>query len=211
MLVVVDTGLGNVGSVVNMCSRLNIAVMRSGKPADVRSATALILPGVGAFDAGIAKLTELKLIEPLNERVMSAKVPVLGICLGMQLMTRSSEEGRSAGLGWVPAQTRSIKNLSANNAERLRLPHIGWNYVRRVKEHPITQGFDEETRFYFVHSFATVCDDERDVLLQTSYAGIPFAAGFARENVIGMQFHPEKSHKFGMQVFRNFSEWCRRA
>ncbi len=207
MLVVVDTGLGNAGSIVNMCTRLNLDVRRSAHADDIASASALILPGVGAFDAGMERLRTLQLLDPLNERVLQAGVPVLGICLGMQLMTRSSEEGTEAGLGWIDGTTRSLRSLATDPDVRLRLPHIGWNYIRIARNHPLTRNMQADTRFYFVHSFAVVCDSSDDVLMTASYQGIPFAAGFARENIVGMQFHPEKSHRFGMNFFRNFAAW----
>jgi len=207
MIVVVDTGLGNVGSVVNMCARLGVRVKPSGSEEDVRVASVLILPGIGAFDAGMKRLRDLNLVDALTTRVMSGRVPVLGICLGMQLMTRGSEEGVEQGLGWVPASTRSIRNIVPASPARLRLPHIGWNYVRAARDHPLTRNFDPETRFYFVHSYAVVCDDPNDLLVTTNCEGLELTAGFARGNVIGTQYHPEKSHKFGMQMFRDFFAW----
>ena len=195
--------MGNPASIGNMLKKLGVASEITSDPARVAAAEKLILPGVGAFDAGMDSLQRSELIPVLNERVLEARVPTLGICLGMQLMTRASAEGQRAGLGWVAAETVKFQFSDV----KLKVPHMGWNVVVPTRSSPLLDELRSEPRFYFVHSYFIRCDDDADVLLTTPYGG-PFHSAFHRDNVWGVQFHPEKSHKFGMRLLQNFAERC---
>jgi len=201
MIVIADYGMGNLGSICSMLKRLGIASLVSSVPDEIAGAEKLILPGVGGFDTGMRSIEERGLREILNEKALAQKVPVLGICLGAQLMTSSSEEGRLAGLGWIPAKT---KRFAYPNLLGLKVPHMGWNRVVVQQESPLTENLPAEPRFYFVHSYYIRVEDEKDALLKTTY-GIAFDSGIRRGNVYGVQFHPEKSHKFGMRILENFA------
>ena len=203
MITIVDYGVGNLGSIVNMLKKVGVKAEASSNPDVLRKAEKLILPGVGAFDAGMKKLNETGLIPVLNELVLEKKVPVIGLCLGMQLMTKRSEEGTEAGLGWIDAETVRFK-FGAENAH-LKVPHMGWNTLDIRRPHPLVTDLEPESRFYFVHSYHIVCADEADVVAYTDY-GYPLAAIINKGNIMGAQFHPEKSHKFGMQLLKNFAE-----
>jgi len=207
VIVIVNYEMGNLGSIRNMFKRLGFQAIISNDPAVIASAERLILPGVGAFDQGMENLIRLGLPDVLNKRVIGAGIPVLGICLGMQLMTRSSEEGSAEGLGWIDAHTVHFRRGASPIDSTARLPHIGWNFVDQDKPHDLLSGLTQEPRFYFVHSYRVQCADPSDVLISSNYSGCSFTAGFARGNVAGMQCHPEKSHKFGMQVLNNFAKW----
>lgn len=200
MITIVDYQMGNLGSILNMLKKIGQEAQVTADPALIEKADKLVLPGVGAFDAGMDKLERSGLVPLLNRRVLEDRVPTLGICLGMQLMTRSSEEGTSAGLGWIDAE--ALRFRPADTA--LKVPHMGWNRVMPARPSPLTDELPEEPRFYFVHSFYVRCHDSADVLLTTPF-GEPFASAFQRGNVWGVQFHPEKSHKFGMALLRNFA------
>ncbi|MBI2389036.1 MAG: imidazole glycerol phosphate synthase subunit HisH [Deltaproteobacteria bacterium] len=202
MIVVVDYGLCNVGSVLNMLKRIGAAAEISSDPARVGQADKLILPGVGAFDNGMANIERLGLLPVLDLKVRVEKTPILGICLGMQLLTRRSEEGDRPGLGWIEADTRRFR-LEPSGA--LRVPHMGWNELKPTRSHPLLEGLGHDARFYFVHSYHAVCDDVNDAIANAHY-GYDFAAVIARDNVMGTQFHPEKSHRFGLALLRNFVE-----
>jgi glutamine amidotransferase len=196
MIVVVDYDMGNVGSIVNMMKKAGHAAVLSAEPHVIRGADRLILPGVGSFDAGMANIRARGLVDVLNEKV-AAGTPVLGICLGMQLLGDKSSEGDAAGLGWIPAE--SIKLSS----ESLRVPHMGWNEVATTR-HWLFADEPADMRFYFVHSYHVVCKEPQHRIATTTY-GIEVTAAIANGNVIGVQFHPEKSHRFGMQLLKNFA------
>jgi glutamine amidotransferase len=200
MLVIVDYGVGNLGSIANMFKRVGVTPIVSGDPDILRIATKLVLPGVGAFDAAMAKFTASGLIDCLNSKVLAENVPVLGTCVGMQMLGRGSEEGKLPGLGWLDAHCTKFRPTDPE----IRVPHMGWNKVKRVKPSPLTNTLPEDARFYFVHSYYMVCQDHSDVLLTTEYDGT-FAAAVQRGNIFGMQFHPEKSHRFGMELYRQFA------
>lgn len=206
MITIVDYGVGNLGSILNMLKKVGAKAQTSSDPVVLRAAEKLILPGVGAFDAGMKKLNETGLVPVLNELVLDKKVPVIGLCLGMQLMTKRSEEGTEAGLGWFDAETVRFK-FGPENAH-LKVPHMGWNTLDIRRQHPLVADLGPEPRFYFVHSYHIVCADEAEVVANTDY-GYPLAAVINRENIMGAQFHPEKSHKFGMQLLKNFAERLR--
>ncbi|MDO9419789.1 MAG: imidazole glycerol phosphate synthase subunit HisH [Herminiimonas sp.] len=204
MITIVDYGMGNLGSIKNMLKKVGFQCEITSSPDKIMSASKLILPGVGAFDAGMARLNDSGLIPALNEQVLLNKIPVLGICLGMQLMTHSSEEGHLPGLGWVDAKT--IRFSFPENSH-LKVPHMGWNIVTFPKSSNLINAAEIEERFYFVHSYYVKCENNHDVLMRAKY-GHEFDAGFEVGNVMGVQFHPEKSHKFGMRLLRNFAEFC---
>lgn len=200
MITIVDFNMGNLGSIRNMFKKIGCDSQITADAQLIAAADKLVLPGVGAFDAGMENLERTGLIPLLNRRVLEDAVPALGICLGMQLMTRSSAEGQRRGLGWVNAQTVRFELTDP----QLKVPHMGWNRVMPACASPLTQDLPEEPRFYFVHSYHVRCEDPADVLLTTPY-GTAFHSGFQRGNVFGVQFHPEKSHKFGMALLRNFA------
>jgi len=202
MISIVDYGVGNLGSIKNMLKKLGFASQFVSTVDAVLEAEKLILPGVGAFDSGMQHLQDAGLIDALNTKVLDQKTPVLGICLGMQLMTKSSEEGSLNGLGWIDA---ACVKFQFDADSRLKVPHIGWNYVHPQKESELLHEMHEEPRFYFVHSYYVKCNNESDALLNTKY-GIDFSSAFEKGNVFGVQFHPEKSHKFGMQLLHNFAQ-----
>ena len=204
MIVVIDYGMGNVGSVVNMLRKVGAEAEATGDPDAIGRAGKLVLPGVGAFDAAMTRLRDRALVPVLDRRVLEDGVPILGICLGMQLMTESSEEGTGPGLGWFAGGTRRFR-FEGPSLQRLRVPHMGWNVVRAAKPTPLFDGMYDEPRFYFVHSYHVYCSDPADVMLTTEY-GSTFVSGISRGNIYGVQFHPEKSHKFGMLLVRRFAE-----
>jgi len=197
---VIDYGMGNIGSVVNMIKKVGYTCIVSSNKNDILNATKLILPGVGSFDEAIKNLQDLDIIESINNQVLQNNIPILGICLGMQLLTNGSDEGKIPGLGYIDAYARKL-NLN----EDVIIPHMGWNLLDIKKDNLL---FDEELleqRFYFVHSFFIECQDNIDILSKTSY-GVKFVSSFQKNNIIGVQFHPEKSHKFGKNFFKNFLE-----
>ncbi|MEW5825442.1 MAG: imidazole glycerol phosphate synthase subunit HisH [Candidatus Bipolaricaulota bacterium] len=202
-IAIVDSGIGNLKSIANMLSRIGVASRLVSRPEEVALATKILLPGVGAFDAGMAALHERGLVDVLNERACVAKVPILGICLGMQLLAEASEEGERQGLGWIPGCSQRFS--FPETVPPLRVPHMGWNTVIPSRECVLLTHVPMPRRFYFVHSYHVVCRDPADVLATTSY-GIPFVSAVARGNIMGVQFHPEKSHKYGMALLRAFAE-----
>lgn len=206
MIVVVDYGLGNVGSIVNMIKKVGYKAKVTSSAADILAAERIILPGVGAYDAGMSKLAAKGLIEPLGKAVLEKKIPILGICLGMQLMTNGSEEGKFKGLGWVDA---SVKKIAFDELDK-KVPHMGWNTIKPEKPSLVLEGLNQNSRFYFVHSYYVDCHRSEDILLSTKYYRT-FVSGFEAGNIIGFQFHPEKSHKFGMQIFTNFLKGLKNA
>ena len=197
-IVVVDYDMGNVGSIVNMMKKIGHTAEVSADPAVIGRADRLIIPGVGHFDAGMANIRARGLVEVLNQKVVTERTPVLGICLGMQLLGEASHEGTSTGLGWIPSESLKL------SSESLRVPHMGWNEVAPVDGHWLFEGEPADMRFYFVHSYHVVCKEPRDRIATTKY-GIEVSAAVARDHIIGVQFHPEKSHRFGMQLLRNWA------
>lgn len=207
MIVIVDYRIGNLGSIRNMFKRLGIRATVSSDPGMIDAAGKLILPGVGAFDRGMENLRDQGLADRLTRRVMEDRVPVLGICLGMQLMAEGSEEGSVSGLGWISGQVRHLRHQAEDAARELRFPHIGWNFIIPAKAHPVLDSLPDNPRFYFVHTYKLVCADEGDVLARANYGRIQFTCAFARDNIVGVQFHPEKSHRFGMALLQTFASW----
>lgn len=201
MIVVIDYGMGNMGSILNMLKKVGAEATVSSDKAVISRASKLILPGVGAFDNGMKNLNRLDLLPVLNRKAKDEKIPVLGVCLGMQLLTKGSEEGDLPGLGWIDAET--VKFRFDKSDQTLKIPHMGWNTVEIKRADGIFEDMHEEPRFYFVHSYYVKCAEDADVLATTHY-GHEFTSSLRRENIWGTQFHPEKSHKFGMRVFQNF-------
>jgi imidazole glycerol-phosphate synthase subunit HisH len=203
MIVIVDSGVSNVRSVANMLRRGGIVgVEVSRDPARIAAADRIILPGVGAFDAGMRALRELGLRTVLDRRVMEDGIPVLGICLGMQLLAERSEEGVEPGLGWI--QGDNVKFSFPDTGSSPKVPHMGWNVLRSERPSPLFDHLDDEARFYFVHSYHLRCRRAEDILATATY-GEPFVAAVRRGNVYGVQFHPEKSHRFGMALLQRFA------
>lgn len=203
MIVIVDYKMGNLGSILNALKKVGVQSVISSDISDIQKADKLILPGVGAFDNGMKNIKELGLIPVLNQKVLEQKTPILGICLGMQLFTKESEEGCLKGLGWIDARTKKFK--FDQPLEYLKIPHMGWNTVRIKKDSYTFRNMYEEPRFYFVHSYHVVCKNEADILTTTQY-GFEFISSFHKDNIVGMQFHPEKSHKFGLKILKDFAE-----
>jgi glutamine amidotransferase len=201
MIVIIDYGMGNLGSIKNMLRWVGEKSEISSDKNVIANAEKLILPGVGAFDNGMKNIRKRGLIPVINRKVKKEKIPVLGICLGVQLMSRKSEEGRLPGLGWMNCET---VRFSFEKEMGLEIPHMGWNTVRKMKRSRLMDDLTGEVRFYFVHSYHLVCRDPKDILMQTRY-GIDFTSAVEKGNILGVQFHPEKSHRFGMTVLKNFA------
>ena len=198
MIAILDYGVGNLGSVQNMLRRAGLACVITRDPHVVQHASKIILPGVGAFDRAMTQLRASGLIEVLNEKAIVQKVPLLGICLGMQLLTQGSEEGQLPGLGYIPARAyRFPAHLG------LKVPHMGWNRVFKKQNNKLTEDLPSDARFYFVHSYHVLVEHEANSLLRCEY-GLEFDAGIVQDNIFGAQFHPEKSHKFGRSLLTAF-------
>ncbi|MEM8890631.1 MAG: imidazole glycerol phosphate synthase subunit HisH [Bacteroidota bacterium] len=202
MITIIDYGIGNLGSIKNMLKKAGVKSRISSTEEEIADAEKLILPGVGAFDYGMSQLTAATYYETLNKRVLEDKIPVLGICLGAQLLTEGSEEGELSGLGWIKGKTIKFREEKMDNS--LKVPHMGWNEVETQKDSKLFEDMFEEPRFYFVHTYHIKCEEEKDVLVRSTY-GYNFIAGVENENVLGVQFHPEKSHKFGLKLLTNFA------
>jgi glutamine amidotransferase len=202
MITIVDYNMGNPGSIKNMLARSGSDAIISSNPTDILNATKLILPGVGKFDAAMRNLQALGLVTPLHEKVIEQKTPILGICLGMQLFTHGSEEGTLPGFGWIDAYTIRFR-FEPSNVNRV--PHMGWNAIAVEQPSSILDDRFDDSRFYFVHSFHVQCRRNEDVLASTDY-GIRFHSAIIRENILGTQFHPEKSHRYGLRLMQNFAE-----
>jgi len=199
MITIIDYGMGNLGSVQNMLKKIGEKSLVTSSKEDVQKATKLFLPGVGAFDKAMENLVKLDLIEIIKDKTERDKTPILGICLGMQLLLDKSEEGKLNGLSLIEGESKKFDSKS------LIVPHMGWNEVKEKKENKMFNNMDLDRRFYFVHSYAVSCNNEDDILTTTEY-GQEFVSSFARDNIVGVQFHPEKSHRYGMTLFKNFIE-----
>jgi imidazole glycerol-phosphate synthase subunit HisH len=200
-IAIVDCGIGNIRSVHRMFEAIGVDASVVSKPEDALSCQRLVLPGVGAFDAGMRAIHERGWHEMLNHLALSRRVPLLGICLGMQLLCRRSDEGLLPGLGWIAADVIAFQRSQLN----LKIPHMGWNNIRTTQDNQLIPIDIEEQRFYHVHKYHVVCDSDASVLGVTHY-GYDFATIIHRANIYGVQFHPEKSHKFGMNLLRRFSQ-----
>ncbi|MGH9370272.1 MAG: imidazole glycerol phosphate synthase subunit HisH [Vicinamibacterales bacterium] len=201
MIAIIDYQVGNVGSIANMLRKAGAEATITGDLEQIGQADKIVLAGVGSFDTGMRKLRERGLVDLLDRRVRDGGTPLLGICLGMQFFGRGSEEGTEPGLGWLDADT---VRFTLPVASGLKIPHMGWNALDLV---PGTNGdpaITPDARFYFVHSYHLVCRDEHDVLARTTY-GYPFVSAVRRRNIFGVQFHPEKSHRFGLALMERFA------
>lgn len=203
MIHVLDYGLGNVQAFLTMFKRLGFEATRAKTAADLTGASKIILPGVGAFDHAIELLEQSGMRPTLETLVLQDKVPVLGICVGMQILASSSDEGRLPGLGWVPGKVRSFR--SDERSASLPLPHMGWNVVQPKPGSPLFAGLESDARFYFLHSYYFDCIEPSHAAATASY-GADFSCAVSVGNVYGVQFHPEKSHHFGTQLLKNFAE-----
>lgn len=199
-VLIIDYGMGNIGSLRNMFRRIGVAVDVSSDIASIARAPKLLLPGVGAFEAAMERINGIGLAEVIRHRALVDRIPVLGICLGMQLLTDGSEEGDLPGLGIIPARAH---RFPASNT--LKVPHMGWNLVHKSNPSPLTANLGPDSRFYFVHSYYVSVDDPRHSILKTDY-GLRFDAAIQRDNIFGAQFHPEKSHRFGMALLKAFAD-----
>jgi glutamine amidotransferase len=201
-ITIVNSGVGNVRSVANMLRRLNVEAEISNDAGVIARSDAVILPGVGSFDAAIRTFRSSGIVDVLNERVAEGKTPMLGICLGMQLMGSRSEEGNESGFGWIPGHLKRFQ--PSDGAEiQIRVPHMGWNIVQPASGDILYTGLEREPRFYFDHSYYFVVDDPAHCAATTRH-GVQFAAGIRQGPLFGVQFHPEKSHRFGMKLLSNF-------
>ncbi len=200
MITIVDYKTGNLGSISNILKRIGVESVVTSDIQVIESSAKLILPGVGAFDTGMRNLESLGLIDVIKKKVLIDKTPVLGICLGMQLLSSGSEEGTLPGLGFIDAVT--VKFRFSNSAE-FKIPHMGWNFIKQKKNSLLLGGMFPDPRFYFVHSYYFRANSEDDILASTDYE-IEFTSAVEKGNIMGVQFHPEKSHKFGMKLLKNF-------
>ena len=201
MIKVIDYGLGNVSAFLNVYKRLNVEASTARNAGELQGASKLILPGVGAFDHAMNLLDRSGMRDSLDQLVLGQGVPVLGVCVGMQMLARSSDEGQASGLGWIDGRVRAFKALGQ---ARLLLPHMGWNDVQPVSGTALLAELQAEARFYFLHSFYFDCARPQDVAAVSNY-GIDFSCAVHAGNVYGVQFHPEKSHHFGARLLKNFA------
>jgi glutamine amidotransferase len=202
MITIVDYGLGNVLAFANVFKRLNIGVSIARRPHELQQASKIILPGVGAFDHAMERLEQSDMRPTLDALALNDGIPVLGVCVGMQMLGRASEEGSLDGLGWIPGRVRGFKSISRFD---LPLPHMGWNDVRAASESRLFRHLESGTRFYFLHSYFFECE-ERDNVAAVSTYGVEFSCAVNYKNIFGVQFHPEKSHHSGTQLLRNFAD-----
>lgn len=203
MITIVDYGSGNIEAIANIYKRLNIPYQISPSVELLEHSEKLILPGVGAFDKTMHQLNESGLRAKLDELVIEKKIPVLGVCVGMQIMSYKSEEGHLSGLGWIEGEVKKIDTTKFTH--KPHVPHMGWNTISDRIKHPILNNLEKEKGFYFLHSFYFSCHSEKNILCTTTY-GNEFASGVFSDNIFGMQFHPEKSHSNGIQLLKNFAE-----
>ena len=202
MIGIVKYGSGNIQAIMNIYKRLNIECEFVSEPESLERVDRIILAGVGAFDETMRQLDKSGLREALDYCVLEKGTPVLGVCVGMQIMASRSEEGELPGLGWLSA---SVKKLRADGKQNMMLPHMGWNTIEPAIDHPVLRGVDCEKGFYFLHSYYFECEDPGDILSRTHY-GDDFTSAVVKDRLFGFQFHPEKSHLNGITIFKNFAE-----
>ena len=202
MITIIDYGVGNIKAFYNIYNKLSINVKIAKKPEDLFSASKLILPGVGHFDYAMKRFSESRMLNVVDEMVMNQNIPILGICVGMQMLAKTSEEGVMPGLGWIDA---TVKKIDANLlTQTTRLPHMGWNDVSVKIKIPLLKNLDFNSRFYFLHSYYFEPNLASDSIALSNY-GKEFTCVVNHKNIFGVQFHPEKSHHYGMQLLNNFA------
>lgn len=202
MIAIINYGSGNIQAIGNIYHRLNIPFIVAEQPDDLKKATKIILPGVGAFDQAITELEKSGLRQALDDHILYIKKPILGICVGMQILAKSSEEGVLKGLGWIDGTVQKFDH--SRFIQATHLPHMGWNDVEPVKNNQLFNDVGLNTRYYFLHSYYFSCSRQEDILATTDYGG-QFASAVNSDNIYGVQFHPEKSHQAGIQLLKNFS------
>lgn len=207
MVGIIDYGVGNISAFRNIYKQLNIPVKIVSKEADLTDVEKIVLPGVGHFDYAMTRFKDSGMVEKINQMVVHEKMPVIGICVGMQMMAKRSDEGVLPGLGWIDAEVKKFDSSLKVGRTTLPLPHMGWNDIRPERTTPILIGLENEAHFYFLHSYYFVCNDENDKIASTNY-GTDFTCAANHNNVYGVQFHPEKSHKYGIQLLKNFADLC---
>ena len=203
MITIIDYGVGNIFAFQNVFKRLNISSRIAKCVEDLKEVDKLILPGVGHFDYAMSQLNNSGMRERIDELVLVEKKPVIGICVGMQMMANKSDEGTLDGLGWIDANVKKFNELTIQH--HTKLPHMGWNDVKPNENHPLFKGLEQESIFYFLHSFYFSCKDQKNIISTTDY-GINFASSVHKENIFGIQFHPEKSHSYGEKLLENFAK-----
>lgn len=202
LVYLIDVGIGNIGSVARMISKTGVNVSIVKDASQISKEGKVILPGVGKFDSAITLLANYGFEKKFWIQLKNRNTPILGICLGMQLLCRRSEEGSKSGLGLIEAE---VKKFQFTNDQQFKVPHMGWNTVNAVKPNPIIPTDSVEQRFYFVHSYKVVPDDQKIIIGLSNYGG-EFCAAFQEDNIFGVQFHPEKSHRFGLELIKRFIE-----
>jgi len=203
MIAIIDYGVGNIRAFINIYKKLDVPIKVAQKAQDLEGATKLILPGVGAFDHAMQQLGESGMRQRLDELVIQNGIPVVGICVGMQMLAHSSDEGKLPGLGWIDA---SVKKFDESKIKySTHLPHMGWNDITPIKNNPLLSQLENDAKFYFLHSYYFQCNNDEDSIATTDY-GIEFSCAVNRGNIYGVQFHPEKSHQYGIQLLNNFSD-----
>jgi imidazole glycerol-phosphate synthase subunit HisH len=202
MISIINYGLGNIKAIQNVYSKLSIPTRVVSDTNELCNSEKLILPGVGAFDYAMQKLKSSGMYDCINELVMEKRIQVLGICVGMQMLTKSSEEGVLPGLGWIDAVVKKFDVAKFN--VKIQLPHMGWNDVESITENPLFDGLNKGARFYFLHSYHVVCNNEEDAIAKSNYTG-DFVCAVNYKNIYGVQFHPEKSHQYGVKLLENFA------
>ncbi len=203
MITLIDYGVGNLNAFVNVYKRLDIPVKLAKTKEDLADAEKLILPGVGHFDHAMQQLNRSGMRDRIDQLVLEEKLPVVGICVGMQMMAKSSEEGKEAGLGWIDATVKKFDEKTINYVTKL--PHMGWNDVTPTKASPLLKGLEKDAIFYFLHTYYFACNQPQDVIATTEY-GIQFSSLIQHDNIYGIQCHPEKSHHYGEILLHNFAQ-----
>ena len=202
MITIIDYGVGNLNSIRNMLKKIGADSVISSQPADIESAEKLILPGIGSFEYGMKKLRSSAFFDTLQQKVLQNKTPILGVCLGAQLLLNGSEEGEPVpGLGWI--EGKAVRFNQSLMADNFKVPHMGWNELQIKKESRLFKDVRPDHRYYFVHAYHMACYHEADILAESNYS-YNFVAAVEKQHIVGVQFHPEKSHKFGMKLYENF-------